>query len=59
MRPSPSLSCRYIFRAVLLAMTSWACTGVMGVPPLLRDAQAATMALHQRVPNRFPVPRRI
>jgi len=42
MRHSPSLSCRYIFRAVLLAMTSWACTGVMGVPPLLRDVQAAT-----------------
>ena len=42
MRPSASLSCRYIFRAVVLAMTSWACTGVLGVPPLLRDAQAAT-----------------
>src|SRR6267154_365651 len=42
MRHSPSLSCRYIFRAVVLAMTSWACTGVMSVPPLLRDVQAAT-----------------
>jgi len=42
MRHSPSLPCRYIFRAVVLAMTSWACTGVMSVPPLLRDVQAAT-----------------
>jgi hypothetical protein len=42
MRHSPSFSCRYIFRAVVPVMMSWACTGVMGVPRLLRDGQAAT-----------------